>query len=117
MSLSTGAAYTSFFLEAGQPETAEVESSGEPAKLAVGELLCGADRLVGGGQNHVLKELDVFGIDRVRIDPDLLDLEVPRDLDRHHASSGGGFHDLVLELLLRLRHVGLHLLDLLEHLV
>ena len=55
--------------------------------------------------------------ERVGTDDDLLHLEVTGDLDRHHPAAGGGLDDLVLELLLGLHHLGLHLLDLLEHLV
>src|SRR5207237_1342813 len=90
---------------------------GQPAELAARELLCGADRLVRGGEHHVLKQLHVLRVDGIGIDADLLDLEVAGDLDRHRAAAGRRLHHLVLELLLRLGHVDLHLLDLLEHLV
>src|SRR5688500_18152753 len=97
------------------PEVAEAARGG--AELALLQLLRRAERLVEGGKDEVLEELDVFGVDRVRIDRHLDDLELSRHHDLDRAAAGGRFDALVLQLLLRLRHLGLHLLDLLEHLV
>src|ERR1700720_2552124 len=42
---------------------------------------------------------------------------MPVRSDRHHATAGGAGHGHVLELLLHLGHAGLHLLELLHHLL
>ena len=89
----------------------------EPAEPGLLQLLGGAQRLVGGGEDHVLQELGVVGIDGLGSDRDRLDHEVAGDLDGDHAAAGRGLDLLVLELLLGGHHVRLHLLDLLEHLL
>ncbi len=103
--------------EAGQAHRAEVQAAGEAAHLLLGQRLGRADRLVGRGEHEVLQQLDVLGIDRGGIDHDVLDLQIAGHLDLHHAAAGGRLDRLVLELLLGGHHVGLHLLDLLEHLL
>src|SRR3954468_6201067 len=103
--------------EAGQAQRAQVHAAREPAELALLELLGGAQRLVDRGQHHVLQQLGVVGVDRVRGDRDRLHDEVARHLDLDHAAAGGGLDLLVLELLLGLHHVLLHLLDLAHHLL
>src|SRR4051812_11237385 len=103
--------------EAGQAQRAEVHAAREPAELALLELLGGAQRLVHRGQHHVLQQFGVVRVDRVGGDRDRLDDEVARHLDLDHAAAGGGLDLLVLELLLRLHHVLLHLLDLAHHLL
>src|SRR5688572_1899722 len=108
-------------LKPRQAQPAQAARAREPAggrvHLRRRQLLGRADRLVHRGLDHVLEHLDVLGIDRVRVDRQLLQLQLAADLHRHHAAAGAGLHDLVLQLLLSLRHVGLHLLDLLHHLV
>ena len=79
--------------------------------LEVGGL---AHRLVDRGHDHVLEHLDVLGVDRVRVDRELLELEVAGHHDLDHAAAGGRLDALVLEPLLRLHHLLLHLLRLLE---
>src|SRR4051812_29907871 len=103
--------------EAGQAQRAEVHAAREPAELALLELLGGAQRLVHRGQHHVLQQFGVVRVDRVGGDRDRLDDEVAGDLDLDHPAAGGGLDLLVLELLLRLHHVLLHLLDLAHHLL
>src|SRR5439155_15350124 len=63
--------------QAGQPEPAEATC--KPPELRLGELLRAADRLVGGGRDHVLEQLGIVGIDRVGVDRDGLHLKVTRD--------------------------------------
>ena len=90
-----------------KPETAEVsqvEALAGPSQLARGQLLGLAQRLVDGREHRVGKDLHVVGVDRRGVDLDRLELERPRDRGRHHAAAGGGFDDLVLELLLRHGH-------------
>src|SRR4051794_37523899 len=76
-----------------------------------------ADRLVGGGEDHVLEELDVVGIDRLGVDDDLLDLHRAADLHGHHAPARRGLDDLVAKLLLHLLLLALHLLHLAHELL
>ena len=73
-----------------------------------------AHRLVDRGHDHVLEHLDVLGIDGVGVDLERLELEVAAHHDLDHAAARGRLDLLVLELLLRGGHVGLHLLRLLE---
>src|SRR4051795_8240024 len=100
-----------------QAERAQVHAARQPAELRLLELLGGAQTLVDRGEHHVLEQLGVVGIDRVRGDRDRLDHEVAGHLDLHHPAAGGGVDLLVLERLLGLEHVLLHLLDLLHHLL
>src|SRR3954468_11354345 len=100
-----------------QAERAQVHAARQPAELRLLQLLGGAHGLVDGGEDHVLQQLRVVGIDGVGRDRDRLHDEVARDLDLHHPAARGGLDLLVLELLLRLEHVLLHLLDLLHHLL
>src|SRR5215208_6729150 len=105
-------------LEAGNAEIAQTaEPTSGLAHLRGGHLLGRADRLVHGGLHHVLKKLDVLGVDRFRVDLQLQQLEVAAHLDGDHAAAGTGLDGGALQLLLRLGHLGLHLLDLLHHLV
>ncbi len=73
-----------------------------------------AHRLVDRRHDHVLQHLDVLGVDRVGVDLERLELEVAAHHDLDHAAAGGRLDLLVLELLLRGHHVGLHLLGLLQ---
>src|SRR5581483_2549606 len=56
-------------------------------------------------------------VDRVGRDHDLAELHVAGHRHLDHAPAGARLDRLVLELLLGLRHLGLHLLRLLEQLV
>src|SRR6185503_4825190 len=72
-----GPAYTSLSpLHPGQAGNSPAAEPGNPAEPARGELLGGAERLVDGGGDHVLKELGLLGIDRLRGDGDLAELQV-----------------------------------------
>src|SRR4051812_33765598 len=108
-------------LEAGQPQAAEPSGPGQAARggihLRRRQLLRRADRLVHRRLDHVLEHLDVLGVHGAGVDRQLLQLQLAADLHGDHPAAGAGLHDLVLQLLLSLRHVGLHLLDLLHHLV
>src|SRR5215212_6214956 len=107
--------------EPTQPEVPEPAGSTERARGRAeprrGELLRGAKRLVDRRQHHVLEHVDVLGVYRVGVDRHLAQLEVARHLDGDHPAAGARLHDLVLELLLRLRHLLLHLLGLTHELV
>src|SRR4051794_4477372 len=110
----TGGAYKR--LEA-QAQRAQVHAARQSAELRLLELLGGAQALVDGGEDHVLQQVGIVGVDRFRRDRDRLDHEVAGHLDLDHPAARGGLDLLVLELLLRLEHVLLHLLDLLHHLL
>src|SRR5205807_4580765 len=95
---------------AGTSHPRELQATGEAAELVGGELLGLRERVGGRGAHQVLQGVDVFGIDRLLLYPDLFaflraghhDNDGPaagRPLDRHRG-----------QVLLRLRHVGLHLL-------
>src|SRR3954447_2077376 len=98
-------------------EAAAPAESSDAAHAARGQLLCRAKRLVDGRRDHVLEELGVLGIDRLRVDLDLTQVHVARHRHLDHAAAGARLDDLLLELLLGLGHLGLHLLGLLEDLV
>ena len=100
-------------LQTGQAERAEVGHL--PADLRLDELGCGAECLVGGGHHHVGQQLRVVRVDCLRVDRDLDDLAAAVRLHGHHAAARGGLDDLLLRLFLRLHHLGLHLLGLLQH--
>src|SRR3954447_3538160 len=102
--------------EAGKPEAAE-GSACEPAQLRLLQAARGTDRLVHGGEHHVREQLGVVRIDRLRIDLDRFDLAGAVRGDGDHAAARAGLHRLVLELALRLLHLLLHLLGLLQELV
>src|SRR5215218_2211633 len=103
--------------EAAHPAARPAEAAGDAAELLRRQLLRRAQALVDSREHHVLKQLDVLRVDRLGVDRDRLDLQVPADLHGHHAAARRGFDDLVLQRLLRGNHVRLHLLDLLEHLL
>src|SRR5438046_4863917 len=102
-------------LETGEPET--LHTAHRVAELTLDELLRRAERFVHGREHHVGEHLRVVWVDRLRRDLDLGDLERPRRLDLHHPAAGGGLDDLVGKLGLCLRHLILHLLDLLHQLL
>src|SRR4051794_4988845 len=108
-------------LQAWEAEAAEPARTAEPSGRGVhpvgGQLLRRAERLVGRGKHEILQHLDVLGVHGLGVDPDLLELELAGHLHGDHAAPGARLHHLVLQLLLSLQHLGLHLLDLLHHLV
>ena len=65
---------------------------------------------VDGRHEQVLEHLHLVGIDGGRVDLDATNLLRPRDDDPHGAAAGGGLECRLGELLLRLRHLRLHLL-------
>ena len=73
--------------------------------------------LVDRRGDHVLQHLGVLGVDRLRVDLDLAQLHVAGHGHLDHPPTRAGLDDLVLELLLRLGHLSLHLLGLLEDLI
>ena len=76
------------------------------------ERLRRAKRLVDRGEHHVREQLGVVGVDRLgRILISLISKRAGR-LDGDHSAAGRGLDRLVGELLLRLRHLRLHLLHL-----
>src|SRR2546425_542862 len=94
----------------GTSHPRELQATGEASELVGGELLGFRERVGGRGAHQVLQCVDVFGIDRLLLYPDLFALlraghhdndgpAAGRPLDRHRG-----------QVLLRLRHVGLHLL-------
>src|SRR5918994_3736336 len=108
-------------LEPRYPQPAQAARARQAARgrvhLRCRQLLGRADRLVDRGLDHVLEHVDVLRVHSLGVDPQLLQLELAADLHRDHPAAGAGLDNLVLQLLLSLGHVGLHLLDLLHHLV
>lgn len=97
------------------------DGSKSPCAAGLGLLAHGvglAHRAVDGREDHVLQQLDVLRVDRVRVGRDGVQQALAGRDDLDHAPAGGGLHAaLVLELVLRGGHLLLHLLGLLEHLV
>ena len=89
----------------------------EPAELGLLQLLGRAQRLVDGGEDHVLQHLDVVGVDRVGVDRDRLDDEVAGDLTVTMPPPAEASTSSCLSCSWAAIHVLLHLLDLLEHLL
>ena len=66
-------------LEAGQPRLPSAQAAERPCRGAsscAAQLLRRAQRLVERREDHVLEQLDVLGVHRLRIDRDLAHLEV-----------------------------------------
>src|SRR4029078_9220245 len=102
-------------LEPRKAEPAEVAE--RRPQLRLDQALRRAQRLVDRREDQVLEHLRVVWVDRLRVDLDLADLAVARRGDGDHPAAGARLDGLVLELFLRLLHLALHLLDLLQHLV
>jgi diguanylate cyclase (GGDEF)-like protein/PAS domain S-box-containing protein len=69
-------------------KTEPAEAAGDPAELVRGELLSRTHRFVGRGEDHVLEQLDVVGVDRLLVDRDRLDDEVSGHLNGDHPAAG-----------------------------
>src|SRR5262245_60820170 len=102
-------------LEPRDAEPAEVAH--RAAELRLHELLRVLERLVHAGEDEILERLRVVRVDRLRLDRDRDDLACAVGLHGHHPAADRGLDGLLGELLLRLGHLGLHLLHLLQHLV
>src|ERR1700722_8184325 len=74
------------------------------------------ERVVAGGEGQVGEQLGAF-LERLRLDGNREDLLMAVSGDRHHTASRGPGDGHVVELLLHLGHAGLHLLELLHHLL
>src|ERR1700733_14339591 len=72
--------------------------------------------VIAGGENQVGEQLHTL-FQGLGLDGDREDLLVPVRGDRHHSAPGGPGDGDVFELLLHLGHAGLHLLELLHHLL
>src|SRR5581483_8256009 len=64
--------------------------------------------------DHVLEQLGVLGVDRLRVDLDLAELARSRGLHGDHPTARGRLDGLARELLLYAQHLLLHLLGLLH---
>ena len=73
----------------GQPEPAR-----HRAQLRLGERLSGAQRLVDGCEHHVLEQLRIVRVDRLRVDLDGEDLAVAAGAHRHETAARGGLDRL-----------------------
>src|SRR5262245_11942956 len=78
------------------------------AHLGVSDVFGLRERLVGRGENHVLDELRVAGIQRLRINLYGRERAVALGGDFDRAATAGGFHGACCELRLHLRHLLLH---------
>ena len=96
-------------------ETGEAHAGGDFAHLAVGDFAGGAEGLIGGGDDHVLEELGVRGVQRLGINFDGGDGAVAFGNDFDGAAAAGGFDGASGELGLHLFHLLLHALGLLHH--
>ena len=92
----------------------EIEAGGGFAHFGVGDFLGLSQRMIGGGENHVLEQLRIRGVDRLWINFDGTEAAVAfcRDLDR--AAAAGGFDRARGELRLNLLHLLLHSRSLLH---
>ena len=77
-----------------------------PPIFELGQLLGGAQALVDRRLNHLGEQLGLLGVDRLGIDRDLAQGQVAAHLHLDHAAAGARLDHLVLELLLRLQHLG-----------
>src|SRR5205809_1065479 len=94
----------------GKSRPRELEAAGESAELLGRELLRFRERVGCRGAHEVFEHIDVFGVDRLLLDPDLFAL-LRAGHDHHDRTTAGGTFDRHRgEILLRLRHIGLHLL-------
>ena len=88
-----------------------------PPIFSACEVLGAAEAVADRGEHEVFEHLDVFGVDDLGRDPHRLQLARAGDDHLHHPATRRSLDRGLRERLLRRGHVGLHLLDLLHHLV
>src|SRR5437763_1392976 len=91
-------------------------SIGDGAHLPARELARLVHGIVDRGQDEVLEHRDIGRVDDLGLERDRLHFLVTGRHHLHHAAASCPGHGLVAQVLLDLRHLGLHLLELLEHL-
>ena len=89
-------------------QAGDVEAGGGFAHLGGGDFLGLREGLVGRGQNHVLEQLGVAGIERLGVDLDCVDRTVARGDNLHSAAAAGCFDGAGSERGLDLFHLLLH---------
>src|SRR5438105_5416766 len=94
----------------GKSHPRELEAAGESAELLGRELLRFGERVGCRRAHEVFERIGVFGVDRLFLDPDLFALLRARQDHDDRTTAGGSFDRHPGEILLRLGHVGLHLL-------
>ncbi len=90
-----------------------------PVALAISllhEFLGLPARFAERGHQHVLEHLDVFRVDRVRLDLHRQQLLLAVHAHGDHAAAGRALHLAAGQILLDARHLGLHFLGLLHQL-
>src|SRR5687767_1323728 len=103
--------------EAAEAAGEAAEGVGDAAETLGLKLLSLAQTLVHGGHDQVLQHLHVVGVDRPGVDRDRLESAGPGHHGFDDPAAHGSLHGLSRQPLLRGHHVGLHLLNLLHHLV
>src|SRR5687767_1043969 len=103
--------------EAAEAAGEAAEGVGDAAETLGLKLLSLAQTLVHGGHDQVLQHLHVVGVDRPGVDRDRLESAGPGHHGLDDPAAHRGLHGLGRQPLLRGHHVGLHLLNLLHHLV
>ena len=91
--------------------------AGDAAHLLGREVLSTAQAVADRGEHEVFEHLDVVGVDDLGRDPHRLHLARAGDDHLHHPPTRRPLDRGLRERFLRGGHVGLHLLDLLHHLV
>ena len=94
----------------------QAHASGQGAEALVGQSLLRPQPVVEGGPQQILEHARVLGIHRLRVDAHPADL-LAGELDLDGAAARRTLDHRQRQLLLGLRQLGLHLLDLLHHLV
>src|SRR5688572_6421095 len=103
--------------EAAEAAGEAAEGVGDAAETLGLQFLSLAETLVHRGHDEVLQHLHVVGIDRPGVDRDRLERPGPGHHGLDDPAAHRGLHGLGRQPLLRGHHVGLHLLNLLHHLV
>ena len=99
--------HSTFFLLPSH-ESRQIKSRCGLAHFGVGNFLGLRERLIGGGENHVLDDLRVSRIQRLRINFDGNQRAVAFGGDAHRTATAGGCHRARRELRLNLFHLLLH---------